>query len=75
MIETQFERKIKVFQSDGGGEFTSLKFKEILAHSSIIHHMSCPDIPQQNRVAERKHRHVVETGFTLIFNQTFLCNY
>ncbi|OMO51543.1 hypothetical protein CCACVL1_29719 [Corchorus capsularis] len=31
MIQTQFERKIKVFQSDGGGEFNKTEFLSFLA--------------------------------------------
>ena len=31
LVENQFERKIKIFQSDGGGEFTSNLFTNHLA--------------------------------------------
>jgi histone deacetylase 1/2 len=32
----------------------------------IDHHVSCPHAHQQNGSAERKHRHIVEMGLTLL---------
>ncbi|KAG8491206.1 hypothetical protein CXB51_014365 [Gossypium anomalum] len=64
MVATQFEKTIKKFQSDLGGEFRV--FASIFADHSIIHRLSCPHTSEQNGVAERKHRHIVETGLTLL---------
>ena len=63
---TQFSTKVKVLQSDGGGEYTSSQFQLFLAKNGIIHHKSCPYTPEQNDLAERKHRHIVETAITLL---------
>lgn len=52
-INTQFDKKIEIFQSDGGGEFTSTKLKNFLDQQGIVHQMSCPHTPQQNGVAKR----------------------
>ena len=41
MIENQFSTKIKVFRSDGGGEYTSTEFKTYLLQHGIIHILSC----------------------------------
>nr|CAN65250.1 hypothetical protein VITISV_007535 [Vitis vinifera] len=57
-----------VFQSDGGAEFTNTCFKAHLRTSGIHHQLSCPYTPAQNGRAERKHRHVTETGLTLLFH-------
>ena len=35
-VENQMERKIKIFQSDGGGEFSSIFFQQHLQQSGII---------------------------------------
>ena len=35
---------------------------------NILQHISCPGTPEQNGVAERKHRHIVETGLTMLFH-------
>lgn len=68
MVERQFERKIKKFQSDGGGEFQKSEFLMHLSENGIVHQMSCPKTPEQNGVVERKHRHVVEHGLALLFH-------
>ncbi|GAA0169682.1 hypothetical protein LIER_24112 [Lithospermum erythrorhizon] len=62
VVETQFDRKIKVPQSDWGGEYRNFK------HPGIIHQLSCPHTPQQNGLAERRHRQIVQTGPTLLAN-------
>ncbi|KAM2035287.1 hypothetical protein ACFX16_038395 [Malus domestica] len=65
-VVTQFNGSIKYLQSDGGGEYMSKKFKQFLDSKWMIHHISCPHTPQQNGLAERKHRHVVETTISLL---------
>ena len=37
----------------------------------ILHHVFCPYKHQQNCAAERKHRHLVETGLTLLAHASF----
>jgi len=56
-----------VFQSDADNEFNSLGFVNHLAQNGK-QHVSCPHTPEHNGVAERKHRHIVETVMTLLFN-------
>lgn len=63
---TQFSAIVKIFQSDGGGECTSNKFQQYLSKHGILHHKSCPYTPEHNGLAERKHRHLVETAITLL---------
>jgi hypothetical protein len=59
-----FDRKIIAIQTDWGGEYERLNsfFRTI----GITHFVSCPHAHQQNGVAERKHRHIVEMGLTLL---------
>lgn len=64
MAENQFDTKLKILQSDWGGEFQGLS--KFLQEYGIIHRVSCPYTPQQNGLAERKHRHVVEMGLALL---------
>jgi hypothetical protein len=63
-VERQFNRKILTMQTDWGGEYERLNslFKKI----GIKHHVSCPHAHQQNGLAERKHRHIVEIGLALL---------
>ncbi|KAD1469156.1 hypothetical protein E3N88_42767 [Mikania micrantha] len=64
MVERQFNTKLKSVQSDWGGEFRTLS--TLLSSLGIIHRLSCPHTSEQNGIVERRHRHVVETGLTLL---------
>ena len=50
--------------SDNGGEYIALR--SFLASSGITHLTSPPHTPEHNRVSEGKHRHIVETGLSLL---------
>lgn len=43
--ENLLSTKIKFFQSDGGGEYTSNQFKDFLQKNGIGHRISCPHTP------------------------------
>ncbi|KAK1436331.1 hypothetical protein QVD17_02110 [Tagetes erecta] len=64
MVERQFSTKVKHVQTDWGGEFRPLT--SFFASLGIIHQLSCPHTSEQNGIVERRHRHVVETGLTLM---------
>ena len=66
MVSTQFNRKIKVFRSDSGGEYLSCVFRSLLASDGTLPQLSCPGVPAQNGVAERKHRHILDTTRALL---------
>ena len=68
LVENQHSTKIKIFQSDGGAEFTSNRFQSHLRQFGIHHQMSCSYTPSQNGRVERKHRHVTETSLALLFH-------
>jgi hypothetical protein len=68
MVEKQFQHEIKVFHSDSGGEFTKQEFIDHLLCNGIVHLFSCPGTSEQNSIAERKHRHVVELGLAMMLN-------
>lgn len=68
LVQTQFSCKIKIFQSDGGTEFTNNHVQALLSQNGTHHRLSCPYTPQQNGRAERKHRHLTETGLAIMFN-------
>ena len=68
LVENQLERWTKIFQSDGGGDFQSIKFQNHLRKCGILQPISCLGTLEQNGVVERKHRHIVEMGLTMLFN-------
>ena len=64
MVELQLNHKIKNVQSDWGGEYKP--FTTFLSNHGITHRLICPHTHHQNGVVERKHRHIVELGLTLL---------
>nr|ABA95721.1 retrotransposon protein, putative, Ty1-copia subclass [Oryza sativa Japonica Group] len=64
MAERLLDRKIKSVQTDWGGEYQRLN--SFFQRIGISHHVSCPHAHQQNGSAERKHRHIVEVGLSLL---------
>jgi histone deacetylase 1/2 len=64
LVEHQFSLKIKSVQTDWGGEYRKLStfFQTIGIHHRLI----CPHTHEQNGTVERHHRHIVETGLTLL---------
>ena len=64
LVERMFDRKIIAMQTDWGGEYQ--KLNSFFQHIGISHHVSCSYAHQQNGSAERKHRHIVEVGLSLL---------
>ena len=60
MVSTQFQKSIKFRHSGLWGEYRSTEFNSNLAEKGILHKKSCPHTPQQNGIAERKNRHLLE---------------
>jgi transposase InsO family protein len=66
MVQTQFSAKIQILRSDNGGEYINREFREYFQNHGLIHETTCPYTPQQNGVAERKNRHILETARALL---------
>jgi transposase InsO family protein len=67
-VFNQYSAKVKILRTDNGGEYTSQTFKSSLARHGIIHQTTCPYTPQQNGVAERKNRHLMEVARSMMFH-------
>jgi transposase InsO family protein len=67
-IKNQFNTTIKILRTDNAREYMSSQFQSFLTLQGIIHQSSCAHTPQQNGVAERKNRHLVETARTLLLH-------
>jgi hypothetical protein len=72
MVENQFDFKVNIIRSDSGLEF---KLESFYANKCIIHQTSCINISQQNGVAERKYRHLLNMARALLFRPVFLINF
>ena len=65
MIQRQFQKDVKIVQSDNGREFMCLK--EYFDEIRIVHQTSCVGTLQQNGKVDRKHRHILNVARTLRF--------
>lgn len=59
LMKKLFSAIIKQIQTDNGG-------KTFLSQHGIFRRLKCPHTSQQNRVAERKHRNIIEMGLSLL---------
>ena len=67
MIETQLTCLIKRFHSDNAKDYTNTTLTQFFNARGIIHETSCVNTPQQNGIAERKNRHLLEVTRALLF--------
>ena len=70
MVQTQFHSRIQVLRTNNGREYYNLALNSYLQKVGIVHQSSLVDSPQQNRVTERKNRHLLEVtrSIMLAFN-------
>ena len=69
LVENQTSKKIKTLRLDNGGEYTSKKFKSFCTSIGIKREYTVPYNPQQNGVAERKNRTIVEAAKAMLHDQ------
>lgn len=67
LVENKSGKKIKVFQSDRGGEFIDRRLTNLFEFNGIFHQLSCPRTLEQNDIVERKHQDIVKTSLTMFF--------
>lgn len=72
-VEKFFDRKIKAIQLDRGGEFRALN--PILSQQGISHKVSDPHTHQQQGFVERKDKHIVEIGLSLLTSASMPLKY
>lgn len=60
LVEKSTGRKLKALRTDNGGEYTSAEFEAYL-RKGVRHELTVPKAPEQNGVAERMNRTLVET--------------
>ena len=61
MVEKSSGMKLKTFRTDNGGEYTSNEFEEYLRQDGTQHETTVPKTPQQNGVAERMNRTLIDS--------------
>jgi len=66
MVERYTENKIKIVRSDNGTEYCNEKFDNHFKKEGILKQLSVVDTPEQNGVAERANRTLLETARSLL---------
>ncbi|GJR30932.1 putative ribonuclease H-like domain-containing protein [Tanacetum coccineum] len=66
LIENQLNKKVKGIRCDNGTEFKNAKLIELCGKKGIKRDYSNPRTPQQNGVAERKNRTLIEAARTML---------
>ncbi|OWY93883.1 Rve-domain-containing hypothetical protein, partial [Phytophthora megakarya] len=65
--ETQTGEILKCIRTDNGGEYTGKRFNLFCAKNGIVHQLTTPYTPQQNGLAERMNRTLVERARSMLY--------
>ncbi|CAI7886437.1 unnamed protein product [Closterium sp. NIES-54] len=68
LVERQAKKLVLMLCSDRGGEFLGKEFIDFVDGKGIVHDLTCPYTPQQNGMAEREMRTVVESVRTMLLH-------
>lgn len=60
-VEKSSGKKIKPLRTDNGEEYTSMEFEKFLKKESRMHKITVPKAPEQNVVAERMNRRLIQS--------------
>ena len=66
LLRSETSNFVHALRTDNGGEYCSINFRGWLSKKGIRHESSAPHCPEQNGVAERANRTVVEAARSLI---------
>lgn len=66
--ENKLERKIKSIRTDNGREYVNKEFKDLLQSLGIAHQTTVSYNPQQNGLAERANRSIVERARCMLID-------
>lgn len=70
MIRIKFGIVINIIRTDNSGELFNKQCNDLFDAYGITHSSSCVYNPQQNRIVEKKNKHILDTARVLMF-QTF----
>ncbi|GJR93079.1 putative ribonuclease H-like domain-containing protein [Tanacetum coccineum] len=65
-IENLVDHKVKVIRCDNGTEFKNREMNEFYEKKSILRHYSVARTPQQNKVAKRRNKTLIEADRTML---------
>ena len=68
-------KKLKCLRLDRGGEFISNEFNNFCIENGIKRHVSAPSTPQQNGIAERRNKIIMDCARTLMIEKNVASKY
>ena len=68
IVTNNCDQKIGTLRTDNGGEYVSKEFENYLMSKGIHHELTTPYTPQQNGVAERMNRSLMESARAMLFH-------
>lgn len=66
LMENQKGKRVKCIQSDNGSEYVNKEYDKMLSERGIARRLTVPHNPQQNGVAERKNRTLMDMARCLL---------
>ena len=74
LVKNKFNRNIQILRSDNGGEYIGNEFKNYCDENGIERQFSAPYTPEQNGVAERLNRTLMEKTRTILLKSKLPLN-
>ena len=71
-VKNSSNKNLKTLRTDTGGEYVSNHFKAYLTKEGIRHELTVLKTQEQNRIAERLNRTLVESYYSICWMQNFL---
>ena len=68
-------KRLKSLRSDKGGEFISNEFNKFCIERGIKRQVLAPGTPEQNGIAERRNRSIMDCARTLIIEKNVAIKY
>jgi hypothetical protein len=67
-IENQFQTKISILRSNNRTEYFNKVLNDFIQEKGIVHQSTCRDTPEQNGIAERKNKYLLEIVRVIMFS-------
>ena len=74
-VEKETRKKLKCIRIDRGREFISNEFNEFYIERGIKRQVSALGTPQQNGIAERRNRYIIDCARTLMIENNVVIKY
>ena len=74
-VENQLGKRIKTIRSDCGGEYLIGDFKDYLIENGIVSQLTAPRTPQQNGIAKRRNKTLLDMVRSMMSYSTLPISY